>query len=239
MRKTKAKPVKLVAAVERALGVLGAFTVDRPTLSLADISESTGLQKSTALRLLATLERHAYIVRLHDARYQLGVMPMHLGSVYRASFRSEDHILPTLEHLSRETGESATFYVRQDSHRLCLLRVHSRHLLRDVVNEGDLLPMNETSASQVLRAFEGKAWAEVRSEPRSLVKTSSRVGETMTASISAPVFNQTGLLGAMTISGPVGRFDFESEQTSELLRSAVAKLNDRMAGHGAASVQPG
>lgn len=228
----KPKPVKLVAAVERALGVLGTFTVDKPTLALTDIAERTGLQKSTALRLLATLERHAYIIRLHDGRYQLGVMPVHLAAIHRASFRSEEHILPALQRLSNETGESATFYIRQGDKRLCLLRVHSRHLLRDVVNEGDLLPMNETSTSQVLIGFEAKSWSETKGQPQDLVKSSSLVGDTMTASISAPVFNQAGLLGAMTISGPVGRFDFESRPTSDLLRNVVTKLNDQMTGNG-------
>lgn len=232
MKKSKPAPVKLVAAVERALSVLGAFRMEEPALSLAEIAERTKLQKSTALRLLATLERHAYIVRLQDGRYQLGVMLAHLGAIHRASFRSEDHVLPALEHLSRVTGESATFYVQQGNQRLCLLRVHSRHLLRDVVNAGDLLPINQTSASQVFTTFGKTTWAAARLDPSALVKSSSRVGDTMTASLSVPVFDQSGLIGAMAISGPVGRFDVEAGENEELLRNTVTKLNDQLTGNG-------
>lgn len=230
MGKSKPVPVKLVAAVERALSVLGAFKTEEPALALAEIAERTGLQKSTVLRLLATLERHSYIVRLHDGRYQLGVMLAHLGAIHRASFRNEDHVLPALEHLSRETGESATFYVRQGNRRLCLLRVHSRHLLRDVVNAGDLLPINQTSASQVFIVFAKATWATVKLDPEMLVKWSSRIGDTMTASIAAPVFDQRGLIGAMAISGPVGRFDVEAISNRKLLRETVTKLNNQLAG---------
>lgn len=232
MKKTRPAPIKLVAAVERALGVLGAFTREEPLLSLAEISERTGLQKSTALRLLATLERHAYILRGHDGRYQIGVMPVHLAAIHRESFRSQDHILPVLEQLSRESGESATFYVRQGEQRLCVLRVHSRHILRDVVNVGDLLPMNETSTSQVLRSFENVRWPEAKRRLSELVKASARVGETLTASISGPVFSQVGLMGAITISGPAARLDIESPQIRELLLRTIEKLNDQLTGNG-------
>lgn len=231
MRKSKPAPVKLVAAVERALCVLGAFKLEEPALGLAEITDRTGLQKSTTLRLLATMERHGYIVRLHDGRYQLGVMLAHLGAIHRASFRSEDYVLPALEHLSRETGESATFYIRQGDQRLCLLRVHSRHLLRDVVNAGDLLPINQTSASQVFIIFEKATWATARLDPGELVKWSSRIGDTMTASIAAPVFDQSGLIGAMAISGPVGRFDVEAASNRDLLRETVTKLNNQLTGN--------
>lgn len=230
MRRPKPKPVKLVAAVERALSIFSAFSSTEPTLTLADISAHTGLQKSTALRLLATLERHSYIIRLHDGRYQLGIMTMHLGSVYQAGFHGEEHILSALKQLSGETGESATYYVRQGDQRLCLLRVHSHHLLRDVVNPGDLLPMNETSAAQVLRDFDGVSWGQARMEPDLLVRATSRVGETMTASISAPVFSPDGLMGALTVSGPVGRFDFNSRHNIGLLRKVATQLNDQMVG---------
>lgn len=230
MKKKKPAPVKLVAAVERALNILGTFRTDAATHTLAEIADYTGLQKSTALRLLATLERHGYIIRLSDGSYQLGVMLAHLGAIHRASFRYEDHVLPILDQLSQETGESATFYIRQGDQRLCLLRAHSRHLLRDVVNAGDLLPMNQTSSSQVFNDFADATWASVRVDPAKLIRKSARVNDTMTASIAGPVFDGAGLIGVITISGPIGRFDIAAKENSALLVKAITKLNDQLAG---------
>ena len=107
-----------VAAVDRALAMLDAFTAERGSLTLAEISASTGLYKSTILRLMASLIRRRYMVQLGDGSYRLGAMLAHLGGIYQRSFRLEDHVLPVLRWLVDTTGESASFYVREGNKRL-------------------------------------------------------------------------------------------------------------------------
>jgi hypothetical protein len=50
-----------VAAVDRALSVLGAFQDGDAALSLAELAERTRLYKSTVLRLLASLEHGGWV----------------------------------------------------------------------------------------------------------------------------------------------------------------------------------
>ena len=38
-------------SVERAMSILSAFTTEKPTMTLAEVAEETGLHKSTILRL--------------------------------------------------------------------------------------------------------------------------------------------------------------------------------------------
>lgn len=61
-----------VAAVEWAMTLLAAFRLDDGALSLHELSERTGLVKSTIMRLAVSLERFNWIVRMPDGRYQVG-----------------------------------------------------------------------------------------------------------------------------------------------------------------------
>src|ERR1700761_304535 len=75
-----------VNAVERALAVLDAFHGEG-SRGLAELAKATELAKPTILRLLVSLERSGYVVRLSDGRYQLGAKLMQLGATYRGNFR--------------------------------------------------------------------------------------------------------------------------------------------------------
>jgi DNA-binding IclR family transcriptional regulator len=57
-----------VAAVERALSILEVITEDR--VSLAEITKRTLLVKSTAWRLIFSLEKFGYLVRLEDGSFR-------------------------------------------------------------------------------------------------------------------------------------------------------------------------
>src|SRR5262249_19240980 len=124
--KGKPKPAKRivepdggVASVERAISILLAFRPGDKALALTDIAQRTGLYKSTILRLMKSLERNNCAVRLSDGRYQLGATLLHLGGLYQRSLKLEDHIIPELQQLVRQTGESASFHIRQGNSRLC------------------------------------------------------------------------------------------------------------------------
>ena len=62
---------KGVAAVDRALSIMGALGDARTALTLSEIAAATGLYKSNALRLLASLARARFVARDGDARYRL------------------------------------------------------------------------------------------------------------------------------------------------------------------------
>ena len=72
-----------VAAVDRALLILSAFREDDATLSLALLARRTSLYKSTILRLLQSLLRAGYVVRLPDGNYVIGPEPTRLAKMYQ------------------------------------------------------------------------------------------------------------------------------------------------------------
>ena len=81
-----------VAAVNRALTILSAFTPHEDSISLATLASRTGFYKSTIIRLIGSLERFGYITRLTDGTYKIGVQAACLGAIYTRQFQMSDHL---------------------------------------------------------------------------------------------------------------------------------------------------
>src|SRR5690349_7347416 len=87
------------AAVDRALSLLTAFRAGEQALTLTELAERTRLYKSTALRLIASLEHARLLQRGIDGRYTLGAEVARLHSIYAASFSFEAEVMPALQAL--------------------------------------------------------------------------------------------------------------------------------------------
>src|SRR5829696_4994287 len=122
-----------VAAVDRALSILDAFSERDAKLSLAEISKRTGLYKSTILRLMKSLEKFGYLYRSDDGAYTLGAKTLFLGTLYQRQFRTSEIVPPVLRKIVAELKEGASFYVRDGNHRVCLHRVDSTYAIRYAV----------------------------------------------------------------------------------------------------------
>ncbi len=218
-----------VAAVDRALSILGAFSEGAEALALAELAARTGLYKSTILRLAASLERGGFLRRRDDGRFTLGAALLRLGELYRSTFDLGEVVMPSLRRLSQETGESAAFYVRDGDERVCLYRVASTaHRVLHYVTPGSRFSLATGASGQVLRAFAdaaeelGPDLQEVRSSGLA-VSLADRRAET--AAIAAPVFGAdpedgaVRLLGSLSLAGPASRFTTE----------AIAAMAERLA----------
>ena len=217
-----------VAAVDRALMLLGAFQDGDRSLSLQELADRTTLVKSTVLRLLVSLQHFGYVQRLDDNRYALGPAIAGLNRLYTSSFGLETVVPPALRALVEATRESASFHVRQGQMRLVLYRVHSSQELSDRSNAGDLFPLERGTGGHVIMAFsgaEGKLYDRIRRD-KVVALVGDRVPEL--AGVSAPVFGAGDeLLGAMTLTMPRMRYRQEHIAT---VREAAAEVTRRLGG---------
>src|SRR4051812_39214086 len=94
------KQEKGVATLDRALTILGAFTEESPSLSLAEISRRTGLYKSTLLRLISTFVHFGLMEQGEDGTYHVGAVSMRLANMYQRSLRAADVIGKALQDLA-------------------------------------------------------------------------------------------------------------------------------------------
>lgn len=194
-----------VAAVNRALAILDTFTEDNPVLTLAQLSQKTGLYKSTILRLLQSLDAYGYVNRLDGGAYVLGPKPVRLAGLAAKSLHPAEVVMPVLRELVQAAGESASFYVRSGAQRLCAYRVDSPRSVRDNVQVGQLLPLDKGAAGRVLVDFELGAGHGLSAGMPVRISRGERDPET--AAIACPVFGAGNRLeGAVTLSGPLTRF---------------------------------
>ncbi|WP_082784028.1 IclR family transcriptional regulator [Polynucleobacter sinensis] len=195
-----------VAAVLRALHILEAFGGDDVHLSLAELSRRTALNKTTVLRIARTLAKKHYLVQRDDGDWRLGRATGWLGACYQATFDVHEIVEPVLRELTIETGESASFYVREGNQRTCLARVDGPQTIRHHVRVGIGLPLELGAPGRVILAFSdeaGEPYEEIRKRGYHL---SMGEREPEVSSVSAPIFGlDWKLLGSICISGPTAR----------------------------------
>jgi DNA-binding IclR family transcriptional regulator len=196
-----------VAAVDRALSVLSALADGKGNLSLNELAESTGLYKSTLLRLLASLTHARLVSRQPNGRYVLGPTVAKLHASYIQSFCCSDWTVAALHELVETTRESAAFFVLRGEFQLCLHRVASPRAVRDTIETGRLLPPGRGAAGRVLQAYAhigDEALGQQIRRAQVLLLTGDHDAEL--AGIAAPVFGALGeVLGAIALIIPCDR----------------------------------
>ncbi|WP_339489930.1 IclR family transcriptional regulator [Pseudomonas sp. EL_65y_Pfl2_R95] len=94
-------------SLEKGLAVLRAFSAAQRTMNLAEIADAAEITKSSAQRMIHTLEQLGY-VRKHPQtkRFQLTPRVMEIGYNYLAADTLVDVANPFLAELAQATGET-------------------------------------------------------------------------------------------------------------------------------------
>src|SRR5690606_5905586 len=217
-----------VTAVERALSVLDCFKPGDEKLSLAEFSERLPLHKTTIFRLLNALVRCGYAIRGNDGRYSPGPRLLFLGRVYQRSFDLSGAVMPVLEQLSADTGESTAYYVEgaEIGTRLCLFRAQPHEGLHPNVLAGSVMTPDDSSTGRVF-----KKWAQLETlEDAPLPYFSCGVRDPYTSSWSLPIIGvEDRFAGALTLAGPSERLrTVDAQHFERVLLKAAAELANRL-----------
>jgi DNA-binding IclR family transcriptional regulator len=220
-----------VAAVDRALSILDVFTEEY--VSLAEIARRTGLYKSTAARLINSLEKFGYVLRLADGNFRLGAKAFKLGALYQRYFSSSEVVLPILRQLVAELQEDASFYVQDGGKRICLHRVNGTRAVGQLIHAGDPLPLTVGAAGHVLRAFNGGPGKKLDEIRRVMYAATAGERDPELAAIATPVFGMNDkLIGALSVSGPRYRLEeLGVERVLPILFKHARTLTRSFGGH--------
>ena len=197
------------ATADRVLSLLAAFRSGDLELSLAELASRTGLYKSTALRLLHSLEAANFISANGKGSFRLGGEILRLHAVLSAAGGQEATVMPVLRDLVAQTKETAALHVRRGQHRVRLYVVDSPQSLREHVVSGEELPLDRGAGGLILRAFSEHsnkgALKKIRQQGYAL-SIGGRIPEL--SGIASPVFDARGdLLGALTLTMPTQRWN--------------------------------
>lgn len=104
-------PAQPVQSVDRALDLLAAVASSDHAPSVADLAQRCALNRSTAWRLLATMEAHGMVERdPHGGGYRVGYGALRLGAAADVASVVR-RVRPELERLSAEVGETVSLAV--------------------------------------------------------------------------------------------------------------------------------
>jgi len=96
------------ASLRRALSMVTLLSEPgASSLTLAELAAHIGVDKSTALRLLAPLREEGFVETDEAGRYRLGVGLLRLGQTYLERLDLRAVALPVLRQLTESTGETS------------------------------------------------------------------------------------------------------------------------------------
>lgn len=123
-------------------------------MTLKEIAEHTGLNTSTAFRIVNTLERRQYLTRSDASKkYRLGPKALALGYSSHWTENVVTLAKPYLRRLQQLFNETVSIYIAEGEFRICLDHVESTHSLRRVIPIGESLPLYKGAAGKVLLAW--------------------------------------------------------------------------------------
>ncbi|WP_111765504.1 IclR family transcriptional regulator [Nakamurella deserti] len=146
-----------VQSVDRALTILELLAADGE-LGVTQIAGLLGVHKSTASRLLATLEAHGLAEQLPDrGRYQLGVGLLRLAGSTRVRLDIVRESRPIARALAADTGETVNLVILSGTETLYLDQVEGPSALQIHHWVGRRNPLHATANGRVLLAHASRA----------------------------------------------------------------------------------
>lgn len=143
----------MIRAVERALAILDAFDTQHQTLSLQEISKQVAMPKSTAFRLVSTLQRSGFLVRMENQRYSLSLKVLRLAGLVRSTLSVRQAARPIMLEACKKTGETVTLNLRSGIDRICIDVVDTPSALMAIVRTGEHVGLLYGATARLLLAY--------------------------------------------------------------------------------------
>lgn len=228
-----------MVVLERALAVLDVLAESPTDLGTNEIARRSGVNPSSASRLLATLVRGNMIRRVPETgRYSLGLRLIELGNAALARIDLREVARPHLQALMEATGETASLSIPGETTPITLDFAQSPSSVRSVAEIGRPSIPHATAIGKVFLAYGGtlpdvelvacthrtitergrleQCLADVREQGWAEGLEERELG---LHAVAAPVLDTNGrLVAILGLQGPSWRFD------ADAIRSAVPTL---------------
>ena len=245
-----------VQSVDRALTILG-ILARLGEAGVTEIAAELGVHKSTAFRLVATLEQHGMVEQNEErGKYRLGFGVLRLAGATTARLDVVQEARPICRKLAADSGETVNIAVLSDRSALYLDQVAGQSALQSHNWVGQHIPLHATSNGKVL--LTGLSWAEVENRvPRLPAYTSTTVTskarlrkelaevreqgyavavdelEVGLTAIAAPIHNAHGdVIASLSVSGPTFRLnEARVKELVAVVQDAAGEVSRRL-GYG-------
>jgi len=248
-----------VQSVDRALTVLG-ILARVGDAGVTEIAAELGVHKSTAFRIVATLESHGMVEQNEDrGKYRLGVGLIRLAGATTARLDVVQEARPVTRRLAADTGETVNIAVLSDQSALYLDQIAGASALQSHNWVGQHIPLHATSNGKVLlsdldadeldrrvptlASYTPETITSrdrLRSELATILQQGYAVAvdelEIGLTAIAAPIHDAHGdVVASLSISGPTFRLD--GDRVAGLVAMVVDAARDISARLGGASLR--
>jgi IclR family pca regulon transcriptional regulator len=142
-----------IQSVNRAFAIMELFDERRPALSVSEIAELTGLNRSTCYRFCQTLKAIGYLEEVERRRFRPGLKAISLARAALSSRELPELALPYLRELQRKVGEAVNMSLLDGTDVVYVARILSDHLITLRLYVGSRLPAYATSMGRAILAF--------------------------------------------------------------------------------------
>ncbi|GMA14251.1 IclR family transcriptional regulator [Deinococcus metallilatus] len=242
-----------IEALDNGLRLLEAVAM-QPGRTLTPLAEACGMTLSQAYRVAATLQQSGYLTVDENKRYHLGLKCLKLGDAATHAIPLIQLAADEMDFLARETQESISLVVREGLSRVTVDLRDSPHAIRVSAPIGEHRPLHFGATGQCILAFSapdvvdralapplGRATEFTDTDPNSIRARLQQIRERKyhvairdyadhAFAVGAPIQSRAGdLVGAISISGPLARFDDQREKRYvALVTAAAARVSQRL-----------
>jgi DNA-binding IclR family transcriptional regulator len=235
-------------SVAKALAVLEYVALEELT-TIAQLSNRTGLPRSTLYRLIGTLIDQGFLYRTAHGHYRASFKLWRIGStaVHYDSIR--ENARAVLNKLVNETSETAHYSVYEDGYAVYVEKLDGLHPIRSYTAIGGRSPAYATATGKALLAWQDEAeiarvahsarcfTGTTVTKPADILAEMKRIRESGYAinrgewrdgvwGIAAPALGPAqDILAAVGISGPEDRFKGALEQLTAKVCRAASELS--------------
>ncbi len=221
---------------------------------VTELAAGLGVHKSTAFRLVTTLEAHGLVEQTEDrGKYRLGVGLLRLAGATTARLDVVQEARPITRRLAAATGETVNIAVLAERSAFYLDQVAGSSSLQPHNWVGQHIPLHATSNGKVLLSgLDPSRYADLIDDlpgytgltltsPTALAEELARVREqghavavdeleVGLAAVAAPIRNAHGdVIASISVSGPTFRLSSERiEGILPLVRGAAEEISHRL-----------
>lgn len=244
-----------VQSVDRALLILDILQENSKGLGVTELSLKLDVSKSTAHRLLMSLQKKGYVKQDEEnQKYSLGLKLIELSQTVSDNLDIRKLASNYLYHLAELTGETAHLVIMENDEIVYIDKIESSETIRMFSNIGKRAPMHCTGVGKAILAFlpedkilqiiEEKGLRkftyktiiekntmlehlkEIRNRGYSFDDEEHELGIKCAA---APIFNYKGdVVAGISVAGPIMRVD---DEKLEMIASEVLRVSKEISKH--------
>ncbi|ALC89206.1 transcriptional regulator [Bacillus sp. FJAT-18017] len=242
------------SALDRALTILECISTYPSGISLSDIAKETGIPKTTAFRLIETLNERSYIeLDEFSERYTIGVKTLEVGIKGLRNLDLVEVSIPYLREMSFNTGETSFLGVYNDGEIVYLYKSEGTKAIQTTAQLGTSrpayctglgkailadMPMEEVDRvlSKEMKKFTKNTitdriefYEELAKVRLTKIAVDDEEIEMGLTCFAVPIYNFTGnAIGAISVAGPTERIHKNKDHLLPVLKETGNQISRRL-----------